>query len=110
MIEKDADGRITMFVRRALDTGDEKDFVFPLDQEFVMGYAYNDEKNTLGWYSKHKWAGSVMVTLPSNGSPVLGSLPQTETDEKGDDNENTVIKDDGTDYAKLVLGLIEQFV
>ena len=34
-----------MFVRRPLDTGDEKDFVFPLDQEFEMGYAYNDEAN-----------------------------------------------------------------
>ena len=98
-----------MFVRRPLDTGDEKDFVFPLDQEFEMGYAYNDEANEMGWTTKHQVAGSFNVTLHSNGEPVLGHIVESEEHDhddhdhdhpedptkKDEDEGNVVIEDDG---------------
>ena len=117
-----------MFVRRALDTGDEKDYVFPLDQEFDMGYAYHDSANEMGWTTKHQVAGSFKVTLNSNGDPVLGSMPEPEPeeheedhgDDKDDDKDdekdedvdsgNVVIEDDGLDIPKVVLSYIEEFV
>ena len=74
-----------MFVRRALDTGDlDHDYVFQLDREFDIGYAYNDYANSFSWYTKHQWAGSVKVTLPSDGTPVWGTLPGMG----GNDNNN----------------------
>ena len=111
-----------MFVRRALDTGDERDFVIPLDQEFDMGYAYHDSANELGWLTKHQVAGSFKVTIPSNGDPVLGSMPEehdesdhdTDKPDDKDDGEdveeaNVVIEDDGLDIFKAVNGYIEMF-
>ena len=104
-----------MFVRRALDTGDANDYVFPLDQEFDMSYAYNDEANTMSWLTKHQVAGSFKVTLNSNGDPVLGSMPEPEVhdEDHGDDKDdgkdeegNVVIEDDGLDIPKVVLSLI----
>ena len=97
MVEKDPDGRVTLFVRRALDTGDERDFVFPLDQEFDMSYAYNDFANELSWLTKHLLAGHFKMTLPSNGDPVLGSLIDTDKPDD-EDTGNTFIEDDGTDF------------
>ena len=40
-------GTVTIFARRALDTGDAEDFVIPLDQQFNVGYAYNGSSSTL---------------------------------------------------------------
>ena len=76
-----------MFVRRALDTGVtgdfDHDYVFQLDREFDIGYAYNDYANQFSWYTKHQWAGSVKVTLHSDGTPVWGTLPRVDAkDEK----------------------------
>ena len=109
MVEKDPDGRVTLFVRRALDTGDERDFVFPLDQEFDMAYAYNDEANELSWLTKHQLAGHFKMTLPSNGDPVLGSLPEVHGGTGGDGGDNTVIEDDGLDIGKALKGYLDMF-
>ena len=73
-IEFDADGRATLFARRALDTGDSSDFVIPLDQEFNVGYAVNGSSSDISIYTKHQTAGSVAVSLKSNGDPVWGEL------------------------------------
>ena len=64
---------VTFTARRKLDTGDaEEDFVIPLDEEFTLGYAYNPESSELSFFNKHEIAGSVVITLPSDGSPVWG--------------------------------------
>ena len=79
-IEFDGDGRITLFARRALDTGDSSDdFVIPLDQEFYIGYALNDDTNNLSYATKHSVAGSVAITLNSDGSPTWGELVIAES-------------------------------
>ena len=47
--------QVTLFARRALDTGDGlSDFVIPLDTEFNIGYAYNDYISQLSPYTPHE--------------------------------------------------------
>ena len=52
--------------------------MIPLDQPFFIGYAINENDAILSFYSKHQVAGSVMVTLPSNGEPAWGELVKAE--------------------------------
>ena len=74
VIEQNADGRSTIFVRRRLDTGDPQDFAIPLDQEFFIGYAYNGQTDAISYYTKHEVASSVSLKLPSSGEPAWGEL------------------------------------
>ena len=108
-----------MFVRRALDTGDEKDYVFPLDQEFDLAYAYNDSANEMGWLTKHQVAGSFKVTLNSNGDPVLGSMPEVHDEDHGDDKDdgkdedgdsNVEIEDDGLAIGKVLRSYVDLII
>ena len=64
--------------RRPLDTGDEMDFIIPLDQPFTLGYANNDGANTLSYGTKHQVAGSVEITLSSDGTPVWSESVEAE--------------------------------
>ena len=57
---------------RALDTGDEHDFLIPLDEPFTLGYANKEYENSLIWGTKHQHAGSIEITLKSDGTPVFG--------------------------------------
>ena len=70
--------KITLVARRALDTGDEQDFVIPLDEEFTMGYAFNGESHELSYSTKHDTAGSVAITIRSDGTPVWDSSIEAE--------------------------------
>ena len=70
--------RITMVARRQIDTGDEMDFVIPLDEEFMMGYAFNGESHKLSYGTKHDLAGSVAITLSSDGTPVWAESVKAE--------------------------------
>ena len=51
----EAAGTVTIFARRALDTSDLEDFVFPLDTEFSIGIAYNPDYNYLSDYTPHQF-------------------------------------------------------
>ena len=62
----------TLVALRALDTGDEHDFLIPLDQPFTIGYANNKDTNSLLYSTKHQVAGSIEITLKSDGTPVFG--------------------------------------
>lgn len=53
--------------------------MIPLDQEFYIGYALNDDTNDLSYYTKHSVAGSVAITLNSDGSPTWGELVKAES-------------------------------
>ena len=55
-----------------------QDFVIPLDEEFTLGYAFNSYADVFSWYTKHEVAGSVMVTLPSDGTPIWGEMRVAE--------------------------------
>ena len=66
----ESNGRITMTVRRKVDTNDATDFVFPLDKSFPVGWALNSSTSTLSNSTKHQTAGNKDMTLssvPSNG-------------------------------------------
>ena len=67
-IEFDEADRVTLFVRRDRDTRDPEDFAIPLDETFKMGYAYSPQSSDLTDFTKHLTAGSLTVTLPSDGS------------------------------------------
>ena len=48
------DGSVTLFARRALDTGDwSQDYLVPLDQEFSIGYAFNDYSDFVSDHTPH---------------------------------------------------------
>ena len=67
-IEFDGADRVTLFVRRDRDTRDPEDFAIPLDEAFKMGYAYSPQSSDFTDFTKHLTAGSLTVTLPSDGS------------------------------------------
>ena len=68
----DERSREVFTLRRALDTGSSSEYVIPLDQAFTIGYAYNDKDYFLDRpYDKHNFAGSLTVTLKSDGSYVF---------------------------------------
>ncbi len=56
---------------RKLDTGDENDFVIPLDTPFELGLAIN--YNTNDFHLRHQYQESMIVILPSDGSQMLGA-------------------------------------
>ena len=67
------DGSVTLFARRALDTGDwSQDYLVPLDQEFSIGYAFNDYSDFVSDYTPHFLQGNTTVTLSSDGAWALG--------------------------------------
>ena len=60
-------GYIRFTLRRALDTGDTaNDFLIPIEQEFDLGYAINDESNDL--LLKHSKAGAVRALIKLDGT------------------------------------------
>ena len=65
----------TLVALRALDTGDEHDWIIPLDEPFTLGYANKEHQNSLLYCTKHEHAGSVEITLKSDGTPVFGDTP-----------------------------------
>ena len=67
-VEFDEADRVTLFVRRDRDTRDPEDFVIPLDEAFEMGYTYSPQSSDLTDFTKLMTAGSLSVTLPSDGS------------------------------------------
>ena len=67
-VEFDEADRVTLFVRRDRDTRDPEDFVIPLDEAFKMGYTYSPQSSDLTDFTKLLTAGSLSVTLPSDGS------------------------------------------
>ena len=66
-----------MYIRRALDTGEPDgittDYVIPLDTEFTIGYAYNEDYNFMSPYTPHYFGGELKITLSSDGQGVFGS-------------------------------------
>ena len=71
---------VTVFARRALDTGDATDFVIPLDTEFNLGYALGSSSKSV---TKHGTAGTVAVTLKSDGTPLWGKMPSATDNNSG---------------------------
>merc|ERR1719469_1246705 len=62
---------ITATIKRKLDTGDAKDYVFQTDKEFDLGWAINTSSSTLA--RKHNRAGSVKATISSGESEASAS-------------------------------------
>ena len=65
-------GHVTLVAKRKLNTGDEADFVVPLDEEFTLGMAFNPETSDVNYASKHVDASSRSVYLYSDGEPSIG--------------------------------------
>jgi len=76
--ETNADGSVTVFARRSLNTGDAGDYVIPLNAEIVLGYAYNDTTNEMR--SKHSAAGATKGKLMGD-QPLRGTMPTVVTAE-----------------------------
>ena len=86
-------GTVTIFARRALDTGDAGDYVIQLDKQFNVGVAYNGSTSTLS--GKHEVASTVAVTLKSDGTPLFGTMPSDGSSEgNGGGNNDDKKKDD----------------
>ena len=87
---------MTLFARRALDTGDDKDFVIQLDKEFSLGYAFGTNINLDYPSPPHSQEASftTTVTLKSDGTPLWGTMPEPAEEEKVDDSSKT--DDDGS--------------
>ena len=105
-------------LRRALDTGSSSEYVIPLDQAFTIGYAYNDSENFIDRpYDKHNFAGSLTVTLKSDGSYVFeptvpvpaaadnSSSPNNSPDNSPNDQENNTDEDEDNTLV-IVLPII----
>ena len=82
-IEFDEADRVTLFVRRDRDTRDPEDFAIPLDEAFKMGYAYSPQSSDLSNFTKHLTAGSLSVTLPSDGSYAWEPAAEHVNDDSG---------------------------
>ena len=63
------EGKIRFTLTRELDTGDEQDFVIPIDEEFDLGWAVNDKSNDL--LAKHKKAGAMRARLKEDGTKAF---------------------------------------
>ena len=91
VILDDTAGTVTMFARRALDTGDAKDYVIQLDTEFNLGYAWGDASN-LNKSPPHTKEDSqtIPVVIKADGTPLLGKMPEKveEINDKDDGNAN----------------------
>ena len=80
-VEFDEADRVTLFVRRDRDTRDPEDFVIPLDEAFEMGYTYSPQSSDLTDFTKLLTAGSLSVTLPSDGSYAWKPIEQHFNDD-----------------------------
>ena len=78
-----------MTTRRLLDTKLANQFSIALDTDITMGYATNDQTNSLS--TIHNLNGSWTLNLPSNGSSSGGSGGGGSTGEDGE----TVEAEDG---------------
>ena len=83
----DSNQLVTVFARRALDTGDSLDYVIQLDKEFNLGYAYNSKSTEIS--TIHEVQGTIPVTLNSDGSPLWGSMPTSNGDDGSESNDET---------------------
>ena len=64
------DGNWVRFtLRRALDTGDRRDFVLPVDSEFDLGWAVHSETNDL--LAQHNKAGALRAIIKEDGSEAF---------------------------------------
>ena len=62
-------GYIRFTLVRKLDTGDSSDFLIPVDQEFDLGWAVNENTNDL--LSKHSDSGAVRALINADGSDTF---------------------------------------
>ena len=69
----DVEQTVTIFARRALDTGDAVDYLLQLDKDFVLGWAYSGNSSKLD--GKHAREGTIQVTLKADGTPLWGTMP-----------------------------------
>ena len=74
----EASGMVTVFARRPLETTDKTDFVIQLDKPFILGYAYSGKNSDFKVSGKHDRAGTIKVTLASNGAPLFGKMPSKD--------------------------------
>ena len=82
----DADnGWITLNLSRSLDTGDDNDYVMPLDTEFPVSWALHTTSNDITQY--HDQRGSFTVYLNST---------TTDTDNGGGDSDDNTGDDTTT--------------
>ena len=66
---------MSIVARRARDTGDlDQDFVFPLDEDFTIAYAYNNQSSNSSVFSRHQTASSLVIKLKSDGTAVWGEF------------------------------------
>ena len=56
-------------LRRALDTGDRRDFVLPVDSEFDLGWAVHSETNDL--LAQHNKAGALRAIIKEDGTEAF---------------------------------------
>ena len=53
----EASQTVTMFARRALDTGDwAEDYVFQVDTEFSLGFSFNSYAGLISPYTPHDFS------------------------------------------------------
>ena len=77
---------ITMTTRRALDPAVAQQFSIPLDTDITMGYATNDQTNSLN--TVHNLFGSWTFNLASDGSSSGGTGGGGSSNEGEDDSDD----------------------
>ena len=88
---------ITMTTRRALDPAVAQQFSIPLDTDITMGYATNDQTNSLN--TVHNLFGSWTFNLASDGSSSGGTGGGGSSSD-GEDDSDDEVEDESDDEAE----------
>lgn len=84
-----------MTTRRKLDPGFSNQYIIPLDTDFTLGFAYNDQTNSLS--SIHSQNGYWVFNLPSDGTSGGGSGGTTDDDTDSEDESGDEYEDGDSD-------------
>ena len=85
---KGTDGRMTMTARRAVDSNDATDYVFPIDTKTEIGWAHYSKSSVMT--VEHEGAGHKDVTFVAAGSSMTGTSADHESDHSDHDDAVTV--------------------
>uniref|UniRef100_A0A7S3I477 DOMON domain-containing protein n=1 Tax=Favella ehrenbergii TaxID=182087 RepID=A0A7S3I477_9SPIT len=92
--KNEQNGYHVVTVRRALDTGDENDYVIPLDTKFDMSWAVNTSTSSISSYHSKRGSFTAYLPSPTNSQP-------TWDDKDGDKDEYNDIRDRFVDFFEV---------
>ena len=92
-----------MTTRRLINPNIANQFSIPLDTDINMGYAANDNSNSLG--NQHTQFGSWILNLPSDGTASGGSGGTSGGGGSDDDDDTDDDTDDGSDVRRQLMRL-----